>query len=164
MEEWKQIEGYEDYQISDKGRLKGYHGKISEGWNVNGTYKKVRLYKSGISKDHYVHRLVALYFVSNPGRKHFVNHIDFNPSNNQKENLEWCTHQENMSHSASKNRMSNGGRTVVNIKTGEKFKSIKEAAESIGINQNTLVYALRRGSKKHPFICTTVQRMAAKYS
>lgn len=49
-------------------------------------------------KNALVHRLVALCFIDNPKRKPHINHKDCNPLNNKVENLEWCTHKENMHH------------------------------------------------------------------
>ena len=56
----------------------------------------------------YSHRLVAKYFLDNPGGKLEVNHIDGNKSNNHVSNLEWCTTQENLEHK----RINNLGKTL----------------------------------------------------
>jgi len=43
-----------------------------------------------------VHRMVAIAFLPMNGRE--VNHINGNKLNNAVENLEWCSHAENMAH------------------------------------------------------------------
>ncbi len=53
-------------------------------------------HSDGSSKWYYVHRLVAQYFVDNPNNLKEVNHIDGNKANNNYNNLEWCTHKQNI--------------------------------------------------------------------
>ena len=114
---WRDVGGYEGlYQVSAYGnvrslpreitvvRLGTVVGKRVAGRMLNpairdGGYKKVVLSKNGRQKSFQVHRLVALAFIPNPGKKPQVNHIDGNPSNNRLENLEWATGGENLIHS-----------------------------------------------------------------
>lgn len=113
---WKPVVGYEGlYEISNKGRLKGlsreYQVKCRWGSLVS---KKMpeKLYKPYMTEQGYwatflfnqgrkhvsIHRLVATAFCENPDNKPHVNHKDSNRLNNTTENLEFCTHQENMIH------------------------------------------------------------------
>lgn len=147
IEIWKDIKGYEGlYKVSTFGRVKNKIGKITDGWFVNGKYKKVRLYKNGTRKDFYLHRLVAIAFLDNPQNKSDVNHKDSNPENNALSNLEWCTHQENMKHASINNRINRDGVKVIHKATGKIFKSIQEASEFVNLKQNTLLYQLKRKS------------------
>lgn len=115
MEEvWKDIKGYEGlYQVSNLGNVRSIERKVD--YRIKGTYaiKPSILLKPSINKNGYlsvalsknnkikrmrVNRLVALNFISNPNKKPQVNHIDGNKSNNNVNNLEWCTNSENQLH------------------------------------------------------------------
>lgn len=112
---WKDIQGYEGiYQISNLGRVRTVSrfvvnntnggmrfckGKIMSHFDNGNGYKVVTLSNRNHRKNYYLHRLVATAFVKNPYGKKYVNHIDFNTSNNKAENLEWCTQKENVLHS-----------------------------------------------------------------
>lgn len=101
----KDIKDFEGrYTISSTGEVysfaksKGHHkGKVLK--PLNGSYYLVvSLHKNGISKQYFIHKLVAEAFIPNPNNKPQVNHIDGNKLNNNLENLEWCTQSENQIH------------------------------------------------------------------
>lgn len=46
----------------------------------------------------FIHRIIAALFVDNPHAKPFVNHINGDKGDFSPQNLEWCTHAENMAH------------------------------------------------------------------
>lgn len=109
---WKEIEGYEGfYQISNLGRVKSIDrfvkGQIglrkAKGDLKIPTLGKRGYYEIGLNKNSSrktvkIHRLIALHFIPNPENKPHINHIDGNKLNNKINNLEWCTHAENMRH------------------------------------------------------------------
>lgn len=107
MEEiWKDIKGYEGYyQISTEGRVKSLvrKGRLRECILrlilSNNTYFNVNLLRDRRKKSVLVHRLVAEAFILNLENKSCVHHIDENKLNNKVENLEWCTHKENIDYS-----------------------------------------------------------------
>ena len=122
---FKDIKGYEGlYQISDRGSVKSTpsDGKpnrmlkqeIIKKENTN--YRRVSLSKNGIVSRFSVHRLVGMAFIDNPNNKKYINHIDNDGENNWKDNLEWCTHSENMIHAQKQGRLfksqSKGGKNA----------------------------------------------------
>ena len=53
---------------------------------------------NGETQDWLVHRLIAKTWIPNPNKYPIINHKDNNPLNNSVDNLEWCTHKENVNH------------------------------------------------------------------
>ena len=75
--------------------------RIRKGKNLkynisNKGYKFISLYKNGIRKNFYIHRLVAQTFIQNFDNMPIINHIDGNKQNNSENNLEWCTYSHNI--------------------------------------------------------------------
>ena len=101
MEQWRKIENYDHYYISNYGRVKSVYKKnhiiLVQQTNHNG-YLRVILHKNGASKPHRVHRLVGICFLDNKDNKPQINHIDGNKKNNNVDNLEWVTNAENVAH------------------------------------------------------------------
>lgn len=121
-EVWLPISGYEGlYEISNLGRVKALAKTVISG--IRGTairnhseailtitytnkgYCRHQLAKEGIVKIYSTHRLVAIHFIPNPNNLPEVNHIDTDKRNNQVDNLEWCTHSDNMQHAGITGRM-----------------------------------------------------------
>lgn len=106
MEIFKDIEGFSGkYQVSNKGRIKSFHisdkGRIMKPEERNKKYLCIGLRLNMNKKNYVIHRLVANAFIDNPENKSQINHKDGNKLNNHTENLEWCTHSENMKHAFS---------------------------------------------------------------
>lgn len=101
MEEeiWKNIKGYENYQVSNLGRVKSLKfgkEKILKQSAVN-KYLAVGLSKSKIRKTHYVHKLVAIAFLNHIpcGFELVVDHKNQVRSDNRVCNLQIITAREN---------------------------------------------------------------------
>lgn len=84
-------------EVSNLGNIKS-RGKILKGDISNKGYKRVHVSNNGQNYKLYHHQLVAQTFIPNPENKPCVNHIDGNKLNNKVDNLEWCTHSENLKH------------------------------------------------------------------
>ena len=104
MENWKKIEGYEKYSVSNLGRVrrdtssKGTNpGRIMQGGNNKDGYKQVCLSKNGSTKTLILHRLVAKAFIPNPENLPEINHLNGKTDNSAK-SLEWSTRSRNMQH------------------------------------------------------------------
>ena len=108
METLKKIPNHSSYSVTPDGRV--YTHKNRKGWITGNTdklgYKRLNATDdAGKRSNLYIHRAVAMTYLSNPNKKPHVNHIDNNPSNNHVDNLEWCTHAENIQHAARQGRM-----------------------------------------------------------
>ena len=96
-EEWKEIEDFPRYLISNKGRIKSIVRKgkpiILRQATTEKGYKTVRLYNKkypkGINKR--VHRLVAAAFLQDFSADKEIHHANGNRSQNEAENLQCLT-------------------------------------------------------------------------
>lgn len=140
IEIFKDINGFDgDYQISNLGRVKSLKKPnsiiLKPGLNKPG-YKFVILTKHGVQTNHMIHRLVALHFLPQSD-KTVVNHLDENKLNNCVDNLEWCTHKENLHYGTGLQRMGLAhGKPITNgIET---FTSANDAERRTGVKRGNI--------------------------
>lgn len=102
-EQWRSIEGFENYLVSNKGRImNGKTGRILRPRDNGHGYEIVWLCKDGKGTNKHVHRLVGEAFIDNPNDLETINHIDQDKHNNNVENLEWLSRGDNIRYSLSK--------------------------------------------------------------
>lgn len=164
IEIWKDIPSYEGlYQVSSLGNVKSLYREYYCGNYPTKRIKLESILKSAIRKDGYInvvltkdgksksfftHRLVAIAFLCNDNGSKEVNHKDFDKSNNNLSNLEWCSRKYNINHAAKADKMGRklGKHGMANIvldtNTGIFYMCAKEAAKAICINYSTLINKL----------------------
>lgn len=98
MEEWREIQEFPNYSVSNFGNIKNNKTNKVLKLNLKGGYYNISLINENGQKSFKVHRLVALAFISNPENKSDVNHEDKNKINNNVTNLTWMTRKENNQH------------------------------------------------------------------
>lgn len=186
MEIWKNIKGYESkYQISNLGRVRSLDRTVvrtdgktirKKGIILNNRvtrdgYLSVVLYDDSFkTNSKYVHRLVAQAFLSDTNKPE-VNHKDGDKTNNNINNLEWCTRKENIKHAdttglrvfsdESKEKMRkaqtgmkrnpdsyiNRSKKVICLTTKEVFQSLTQASIKYNLKK-TNISACCRGKAK----------------
>ena len=176
VEIWKDIEGYEGYQVSNLGRVRSVDREVERRgfmMKIKGKIRKPVLNNKGYLYVHInnkptiiVHRAVAMAFVPGYFEGAQVNHKDENKQNNRWDNLEWMSSKDNSNYGTRKHRLRKAhtilyGKAVDQYSSNGTFiatyPSQNEAARVLGINQSNISHAIRKGKtlkgfffKHHP--------------
>lgn len=166
MEEvWRKIDMAPEYEVSSLGNVRSFkNGKVVVlKQAIAKGYKSVALRNAGRYIVRRTHRLVAIAFLPNPHNLPEVNHIKPDKGNNRVENLEWCTHEDNIRHSfalglvprpkgAKSGDKNPAARMMINMQTGIFYGCVKEAAEAHNINRLTLSSMLNGKCKNWSYL------------
>lgn len=147
---WKQVEGWPPYWVSDDGRVwSESSGRLLKGLTSRDGYNKIHLSYSGRRKQMFRHRLVAEAFVSGTGDQ--VRHLDGDKANNNASNLAWGTCQENILDKWRHGTMPHGSSHHSATIPVEDVPAIRRSRESnsaiarrYGVSR-TAIYAIKRG-------------------
>lgn len=159
--------GYEGlYEVSDLGDVRSLDRKVlgrdgttypfkgvvlRPALHKDTGYLMVSLWKNGVGKHHYVHRLVAEAHIPNPLGLPEVNHDDGNRANPAKNNLYWVTGQQNKQHA-----VDTGLRVYTNRLTRDEFLECLQSVIA-GESYHTLT---ERVPYKVPFLSTKLRKLA----
>src|ERR1700752_9275 len=125
-------------------------------------YETVRIMDQfGLIKYPFVHRLVAETFIT-PTKEQLlepeleVNHLNGIKTDNRKENLEWCTHIENLLHARKMGLIKTGlvyyshPVEIRNVDTAEvyQFKSVRECARFLEVSFDAVYWRMKAGTSQ----------------
>lgn len=155
VEEWKEINGFDGYMISNLGHVKSFKtgkGKLLKGGTAgtNGEYSNIKINKDNKQYTFLIHRLVAEHFIPNPENKREVNHINpIDTHNNTIANLEWLTSEENANYGLRGKSISKAKSKKIRVFIGEfdsiEFESHKELYAQLEVSQTTVDKYIRDG-------------------
>lgn len=150
MEEWKDIQGFPGYQVSNTGKVRS-HNKVTKSARFPVRHWKDRELRQKVHhKDHYarvdlwrdgknftilVHRLVAEAFVPTDNHNLTVNHKDGNKANNSAVNLEWMSLQDNIKHEFETGLATNQKKCSLQDAYGNKYDFRSMSAASRFLNR-----------------------------
>lgn len=159
-EEWRPLDWIANgvFEVSSLGRVRHRKTKRIRALRPRSGYWRIGLKR----KVYAAHRLVAMAFIPNPDGKPSINHINGDKRDNRVENLEWCTHLENMQHASRGGRMvamkgeenpasKLTGRDVVAIRRmyATSGKTQKQIGQMFGVSQRMVCLITRREKWTH---------------
>lgn len=152
------------YEVSSSGQVRSYLGvgryakRTTEPRPLKPSLNKHRGYlyvsvNKPLRKNWALHRLVAEHHLPRVKGKEHVNHINGNKLDNTVENLEWCTHEENIRHaietglipkydwrSLTKNKLN--PKKAAEIKKLKGQLTYRKIAEKYGVKYSTIAHVM----------------------
>lgn len=138
------------YTVSRDGKIWSLISKKYLKFMLN-TYHYVTFRVNGKRHNYAVHRIVAEAYIPNPNNYKIVNHKDGNKTNNNVENLEWCTQEENCKHAYASGIRKSQAKAIIQYKNSNKlneFSCVKDASLKTSIPASTISNICR--GKKMP--------------
>ena len=151
---YKDIPGFKNYLISKTGNI--YSLNLQQLLTINIEYFKnkkkyieIKLVDDNKKrKSMFLHKLLALTYITNPDNKREVHHKDENIYNNYSDNLEWCTTKERIAYSSKLNseRIKTRNRIKNHDTNNKELANMKELQgyENYLISKDAKVYSKSR--------------------
>ena len=161
-EEWRPIQDYPDYQISNLGRVKSlkYGGeRIRSAYTPTDDRHRISLSRDGKKYNTTIYRLMAIAFIPNPDNKPCVDHINGIMADNRLVNLRWATYQENKFNS----QKSNNKRVPKGVSETQTLLGVRYRA-MININgKNTHLGSFATPEEAHACYIATARELHGDY-
>jgi hypothetical protein len=147
------------YEVSNLGNIKSLikphikSEKILKPFKNENGYEIITLTKNKETKSYRVHRLVALAFLENEENYPCINHKDENRSNNNVDNLEWCTYSYNNNYGNRiskycKKRYKKVNQYRLNGEFIKEWDSIKQISEKLKISSSGVIACCKNRFKQ----------------
>lgn len=139
--------GFANYVIYEDGTIiNSKTRKVVNPQIASSGYLAVTLKHGNSTKRVYIHRVIAIWFVENPLKLKYVDHINRNKLDNSIDNLKWVTSSQNSKNKEAYKKQKlppfNELLNLINIKT------YKEIAHIYGTTVRAIELALHRKGKK----------------
>lgn len=154
VEIWKKHPDIDKLEVSSFGRIRSVKGRCYKSSLGNTGYLQAQFYINGKHINKLVHRLVAEAFIPNKNNLSQVNHKDCDRTNNNVDNLEWCSRSYNRQyrekHGMSQTESAGHPLFAINLSTLEvlHFRAQHEASRVLGADCGS-INAVIKGRQKH---------------
>lgn len=140
VEFWKKHPDIDGIEVSSFGRVRSVKGYCYKSNPGNSGYLLVQFYVNGKHVTKNVHRLVAETFITNPNNLPDVNHKDSDKTNNNANNLEWCSHSYNIQYREKRGKALGIPVLAIDLTTLDisRFQSQHEASRILEVNAGNL--------------------------
>lgn len=138
---WKKISDFENYEVSNFGRIKNIKKGLILKSHINKSngYEQITLHNKGYVKTFSVHRLVAEAFIANPKNYPQINHRNEIKTDNFYGNLEWCDAKYNANYGTKNDKFKK--QTKQYTMTGflvKTWNSLTEIQDKLGFRKSNL--------------------------
>ena len=160
---WKSYHEFDFIEGSSWGRVRtidryvscGNRNRFIKGRTLKQQYRKngylqVTFSVNGKTVNRSVHRIIADCFLPNPDNLPQVNHINCNRTENNVDNLEWCTREYNRQYREKYGKAAGHPLYAINLETlkESRFRSQMEAGRQLGVSYQSIGNVIK-GQQKY---------------
>lgn len=141
MEQWKEIEEFPQYEVSNHGRVRNANTRriLQTNFDEKGRERLI-LYKGNKQYSRKIHRLVADAFCDQYYEGLDVTHADGDVRNNHADNLEWRFRSDiaRRSYKRHGRKQTHSMKRILCVETGVIYESIQQASEEMNMSRTVI--------------------------